>query len=99
MQNTSVIASVNRVSQMSEKNKKPETGKMEDYLKFIETDLKDVPLTQLFPEDHKESIFYDNFKTPISVPDNLSEKMLKEVLRAYLGGANMDRLFGVGDAR
>ena len=99
MQNASVIASVNRVSQNAEKNKKPETGKMEDYLQFIETDLKDKPLNQLFPQDHKESIFWDTHKTSFSVPPNLNAKILKEVIRAYLGGDNMDRLFGTGDTR
>lgn len=94
MQNTSVIASVNYVSQTAKKYKKPETGEMEDYLQFIEIDLKDKPLNQLFPQDHKESIFYDNFNTPISVPDKLSKKMLKKVLLVYLGGANMDQLSG-----
>lgn len=97
MQNTSVIASVNYVSQTAKKYKKPETGEMEDYLQFIEIDLKDKPLNQLFPQDHKESIFYDNFNTPISVPDKLSKKMLKKVLLVYLGGANMDQLSGEWD--
>lgn len=94
MQNTSVIASVNRVSQIAKKNNRPETGKIEDYLKFIETDLKDKPLTQLFPDDHIESIFSDSHTTPIIVRENLDKKILKEVLRAYLGGEDMDRLFG-----
>jgi hypothetical protein len=98
MQNASVIESVDRLSQMSKKDKKPEIGTMEDYLEFIEKDLKDVPLNKLFPEDHKESIFYDDFNTPISVPDKLSKKMLKKVLRAYLGGANMAQLSGEWDA-
>lgn len=70
-------------------------GKLDDYLKFIETDLKDVPLSKLFPSDHKKSIFFDNFDTDFSVDSKLSGKMLKKVLREYLTGSSI--LTGNGD--
>lgn len=47
-------------------------GKLDDYLKFIESDLKDIPLSKLFSIDHKKSIFFDNFSTDFSVDSKLS---------------------------
>jgi hypothetical protein len=70
-------------------------GKLDDYLKFIEVDLKDIPLSKLFPTDHKKSIFFDNFDTEFSVDNKLSGKMLKRVLREYLTGNQA--LTGNGD--
>ncbi len=60
--------------------------KLDDYLKFIETDLREIPLSKLFPSDHKKTIFFDNFETEFSIGDKLSGKMLKRVLREYLTG-------------
>lgn len=99
LKNTSVIASVDRVSKNAEKKKEPQTGKIDDYIKFIETDLKDTPLNKLFPEEHKESIFWDTHPTLFSPPSNLNAKILKEVIRAYLGGPDMDQLFGTWNTR
>lgn len=87
MQNTVLSGKVDQLSEMQKKYKKPAIGKLEDYVSYIETNPNNISLNQLFPDDHKESIYYDNGKTSISVPNNLDTKMLKAVLRSYLGGS------------
>lgn len=79
------------------KYKKEQTGKLDDYVTFIETDLKDVPLSKIFATNHIESVFYDGPETNLPTKNILGNKMLKTVLRAYLMGSNYETLTGSGD--
>ena len=97
LQNTALSGKIDQLSDLQKKYNKPAIGKIWDYITYIETNLKDTPLTQIFPDDHKESIYYDTGKTPISVPPNLDSKMLKAVLRSYLGWSWIDSISGTWD--
>lgn len=90
-----VSTRINSFATAQEKAKQPATGKLEDYITFIETNLKDTPLSALFPNDHKQSIFFDNGNSLLPGENKLSPKMLKYVLRAYLTGNTI--LSGTGD--
>lgn len=92
MQNTALGADIDKLA-TAKGSKFP--GKLDDYVKFIETDLKDIPLSKLFPSDHKESIFFDNFASSLPGKSELSSKMLKRVLREYLTGKSS--LTGTGE--
>lgn len=69
--------------------------KLDDYLKFIEIDMKDIPLSKLFPADHKKSIFYPDGEPDFSVDKKLAPVMLKKILREYLTWSK--NLTGTGD--
>ena len=97
LQNTTLSGKIDQLSDLQKKYNKPAIGKIWDYISYIETSLKDMPLAQIFPDDHKESIYYDNGKTPISIPSNLDSRMLKAVLRSYLGGPWIDSVSGTWD--
>jgi hypothetical protein len=95
MKDATVSNRVNTFAAAQEKAKESSIGKMEDYVAFIEKELKDVSLSKLFPTDHKQSIFFDDGNTLLPTDSKLSAKMLKYVLRSYLTGNTV--LSGSGD--
>lgn len=89
-----------KVKKFSEDKKKydaKEIGDMDAYLTYIEKDIKDIPLVQLFPNDHKKSIFSGDGSMELSLKDTLDPLMFKTVFRAYLMGTGYDALTGTGD--
>lgn len=88
---------VKKFSESKKQYKSKETGNMDDYLNYIEKDIKDIPLVQLFPNDHKKSIFSGESNMELSLKDTLDPLMFKAVFRAYLMGTGYDALTGTGD--
>ncbi|MDP2103914.1 MAG: hypothetical protein Q8K26_03265, partial [Candidatus Gracilibacteria bacterium] len=95
---TNLGEKVKKFSESKKQYKSKEIGNIDDYLNYIEIDVKDVPLVQLFPSDHKKSIFSGEGSMELSLKDNLDPLMFKTVFRAYLMGTGYDTLTGTGDA-
>lgn len=60
---------------------------MEEYLKYINQNLKDTPInTIIAPKDKKNGIFYDGPSLEQNIPENMDPTIFKTMMRMYFTG-------------
>jgi len=77
---------------MTQQQHKKHNGALEDYLKYINTNLKDTKIDLLWTiEDREKNIFYPSRKLHESIilPSNLDPVIFKRIMRMYITGIDM----------